>query len=300
MSSEFRAGIGGTDIPAIVGIDKYRGPLDVYARIVEGKETEDKEAFLRGRLMEPVIRELYQYRTGAALKGPRKIRDGWVRANLDDVAIRDGVERVAEFKSANIRVAHEWGDGDDDVPPSYLLQCQWYMHWARIPFCDLAVFLGGADLHVYELRADLDLQSMLIEAAERFWRDHVETKTPPPVDGSWSSSEWLRARFPVERGPVMVADTQDEEIARRLFAAREAKAAAEREEYAARNALIMRIGDAAGIEGQGWRVSYKQTKGKPSTDWEAVCAEAGVPKELIEKHTKRSPFRMFRPTETKR
>jgi predicted phage-related endonuclease len=163
----------------------------------------------------------------------------------------------------------------------------------------LAVLLGGDELRIYTLRADLELHSLLLEQSERFHRDHILARVPPPVDGSWSCSEWLRARYPIDRAPVMRADAETERIGRELLAARAAKDTAEAREYAARNALISIMGEAAEVEGDGWRVSYKTTKGRPVIDWDAIAAEAKVPTALIEKHTKRTPFRMFRVTERK-
>jgi putative phage-type endonuclease len=296
---EFRRGIGGSDAAKILGVSKFGGPIDVYRKIVEGHDYPENIAMTRGKLLEPVIRELYRMETGAALEGPKRIRKDWARASLDDVAIREGQRIVVEYKSANIRQAHEWGDADDDIPTDYRIQVAWYLHWSGLARADLAVFLGGADLHIYPVSRDLELESMVLEGCERFYRDHIVAKKPPEVDGSWSCSEWLKERYPVDKGPVIQADEVAEEWARKLFAARAAKERAEKDEYEARNKLISRIGDAAGIEGDGWRISYTQTKGKPTLDVKALCAAFGIKDSDLSRYEKRTPYRMFRPTERK-
>jgi predicted phage-related endonuclease len=134
-----------------------------------------------------------------------------------------------------------------------------------------------------------------MESCAKFWRDYVETKTPPPIDGSASCSEWLKTNYPNDARPVVDAPPGAEKWARQLREARAALEVAEAKEKEARNQLVALIGDAAGIRGSDWSVSYRQAKGRASTNWEAVCREAHVSPVLIEKHTARTPYRVFRP-----
>lgn len=290
--------IGGSDAAAIVGVSPYASAHDVYARIVEGAVTEETRPMRRGTLLEPVIRSMAAEELGMKFLGPRKLRfKGWGRASLDDVALVDGAEEVAEFKSVGPFADGEYGEpGTDAIPPQHVCQVQVYMAATGMPRANLVALFGTDDLRQYVVPADAELQGMLFEAMERFWVDNVLTRTPPLVDGSSSCAEALARRFPKVTAPLLPADKDAETWAQILREARAAKDAAESAEKNARNHLLERIGDAEGIEGAGWRITYKETKGKPSVDWQALCFEAKVPPELVKKFTKRTPYRVFRPS----
>lgn len=274
--------VGGSDSAAVAGLHPRKTPLDVWRRIVEGYDVEQTRAMRRGVLLEPVIRQMYVDETGAQLQGPITIKAGHRRASLDDRT----EEKVVEFKSANIRQAQHWGDiYTDEVPVEYLVQCQWYMHHARKHVADLVVLLGGDELRTYTLGADAELQGMLVEAAERFWTDYVETRTPPPIDGTESCREWLAARFPKESAPLLAATEEQEAVARRYFAIRDSIAELEREEAELRTRIQAVIGEAEGLRGDDWRITWKAVKGKTRTDFEAICREMKAPEHLIQKHT---------------
>ena len=53
-------GIGGSDIGAILGVNKYRSLVDVYLDKIEGKKVEDNNAMFWGRILEPIIRAEFQ------------------------------------------------------------------------------------------------------------------------------------------------------------------------------------------------------------------------------------------------
>src|SRR6185295_2825821 len=125
----------------------------------------------------------------------------------------------------------------DEVPMQHIAQCQAYLHGLRAPRARLVALIGLDDLREYVLRADLEFQSMLLEAAERFWVDNVVPRRPPPVDGTESCSAWLAERFPRNTGSVRTASPQDEVWMARLHFARMEKEAAEEKEREARNQL---------------------------------------------------------------
>lgn len=60
-----RTGIGGSDVAAILGLNPWRAPIDVYLdKIGESKPWDGNEATKWGKLLEPVIATEYQSRNG--------------------------------------------------------------------------------------------------------------------------------------------------------------------------------------------------------------------------------------------
>lgn len=295
-----KQGIFGSEIAAVLGLSPYATPLDVWRSKVEGLEIEETAPMKRGRILEPAIADWYAEDTGAVLSEvgtlvhpTRKL----IGATPDRIARFDDHAKVLEIKSANSRMADKWGEaGTDDVPQHYIPQVQLEMGCAGLPLADLAVLIGGDDFRIYHLAFDPELFGMMADAAEKFWVDHVKTGIPPPLDGSDSCADWLKAKYPADRAPILNAPPEAAQWAEQLRNAKVLSAQAEAQEKEARNQLVAMIGDAAGIKGDGWSISYKKGKGRESIDWKAVAAEAGVSAALIQRHTKTTEFRTFRPT----
>jgi putative phage-type endonuclease len=291
--------IGGSDAAAVAGIHPRKSPIDVWRRIVEGVETEENRAMRRGTMLEPIILRMYQEDTGYQLLGGRKFKfKDWGRASLDEVAKAHGDERGVEAKSVNSRMAHLYGDGPDDVPIEHLCQVQFYMAVSGIPVFDVVPFLGGDDIKVYTVHSDAEMQEMLFESCERFWRDNIIKKVPPPVDGSYSYSAWLQSRYPANRMP-MKNEPDLAPYAVRLFEVREQIDKLETEEKAIKHRFMAAIGEAEGVEGPNFKVTWRHTKGKTAVDYDALIKEAAVPQQLVEKHTRiGAGYRRFLPTQT--
>ncbi|MFT3791564.1 MAG: YqaJ viral recombinase family protein [Rudaea sp.] len=179
--AERRRGIGGSDVAAILGMSKWKSALDVYLdKRGEAPEQPDNESMLWGRALEPVIRQQYAERTGRVVLVPTAPVvhpvHTFARANLDGVT--EG-GRLVEIKTA--RTAQDWGEpGTDEVPDAYALQVQHYLMVTRYEVADVAVLIGGSDFRLYEVRADAELQAMLIEREAAFW-DCVQRSEPPAV-----------------------------------------------------------------------------------------------------------------------
>lgn len=295
MTPEEMRLIGGSDVPALLGLSKYRNAFDVFARIKEGKETPDNKILRRGRLMEPVIRQMAVEDLGLTLLGPRKLKDPkrpYVRASLDDVNAGASGEEVMEFKSVSSYARDDYGDaGTDMVPESHLAQSQFYVRRLGAPRARLVALIGLDDLREFILESDAEFQDICDAAVDRFHTDHVLTGKPPAIDGSTSCEAWLKERFRSHSKEMLQATPEGEAWAKRYHAARLAREEAGKMEKEARNNLINLIGSSEGLVGDGWRVSFGEQKGKVGVDVAALKA-AG----LYDKYTKRgTAYRVFRP-----
>lgn len=174
-----RAGIGGSDAAAVLGLSKWKTPLDVYMeKRGEIGEQVDNEPMLWGRALEPVIRQQYAERTGRVVRVPEGIirhpQHAFMLATVDGVT-DDG--RLVEIKTA--RSGQEWGEpGTDEVPQAYLIQVQHYLTVTALPVADVAVLISGSDFRMYQVEADPELQAMIIDGEAKFWQ-RVEDGIPP-------------------------------------------------------------------------------------------------------------------------
>jgi putative phage-type endonuclease len=259
-------GVGGSEVAAVAGLDPFRGPLDVYLSKVEGKEFEGNFHTERGTFMEPGVAAWYAHRTGSTLREVGTIvhpRNPLVLCTPDRLALKEE-ERDLSIKVPGPHAFSKWGEaGTEDIPDSYFIQVQWELIALRelygIRRAHVAAPIDG-DLRIYPVEADESLQGQLVEQVERFWRNHVLTKTPPPVDGTTSSTEWLAERFPQAMGEVLTASDDAESWVQRLKAAKAEKAKAEALEEEAKNRLKAMIGHGSVMEGRGWKASWGNVK----------------------------------------
>lgn len=288
-----QTGVGASESAAVMGMSPFAGPLDVWRGKVEGWRMAETPAHRRGRILEPAVCQFYVEETGAALTEPGTLRhpkQPLMIATPDRIAhFMSEAERVLQAKTTRFG-GEEWGTaGTDEVPRHYLIQVQHEMAVTGLKVADLAVLMGGADFRIYTIQADSELQGMIVEAIERFWRDYVLSKRPPPPDGTDSYSEWLSERYPADRAPLREATEEEIALVSELHEM-EAREEVIKERVAElRNDLRNRIGEAGGISCDAFRVTWKKAKDSKRTDWKAVCQDANVSPILIEKHTETTP-----------
>lgn len=259
-----RSGIGGSEIAAVVGMSPFASPMQVWLEKTQGERREKNDRMRLGDLLEPVVLQLYVDRTGAELDtrlGTLRHPDHpHVLATPDAVADILGERWLLEAKACTWRKRIEWGEpGTDEVPPHYLLQVQWTMAVAGLQRADVAVLFGGETLEVYTVHADPELQAWLIEESGRWWARHVEGNEPPPIDESDAATRWLQ-RIEQMRPEYLpaTAEATAHAMAYRRATAAEKQAKADR--AWAGNHLRALIGEDAGIQGEGWRATWKADK----------------------------------------
>lgn len=294
---ERRHFIGGTDIAAIIGAHPYKTPFQVWMeKVGEAAPFEGNEATRWGSILEDPIAREFAERHNVVL-GPgcfvQHPRIPWAGGNVDRLLIPpngSAPDSGLEVKTAGIRSAHRWGqehEGDEaQMPDEYVCQCAWYMAVTDLPRWWLAVLIGGQDYREFSITRDYDLEGNLIEAACRFWREHVETRTPPPIDASEAAGSWLTKRFPREKTPPRVATSGETAVLAqyRGILAQLKSLDEERDLIEARIKEL--IGDSAGLVCDFGKVTWTGGGESERTDWKAVALALNCPPELIEAHTK--------------
>lgn len=228
---ERKGGIGGSDIGAIMGLNKWKSPVDVWlektGRLIP-PDLSDNQRVHFGNVLEDVIAAEYARRNDVKVQRRRQMFTGrfpWMLANIDRKVV--GERKVLECKSADAWTRGNWGEsGTDEVPESYLVQVAWYEAVLDYNVGDLAVLIGGNDYRDYEIVRDRELEEMMIESAARFWTDHVLADVPPEP----TSNHDLETLYAVENGKAIVATKEIEDTLTILKAVKEQKKAIEKRE----------------------------------------------------------------------
>ncbi len=270
---ERRKGVGGSDIPKILGLDPHGGPLEVFLSKVENFDSPESEDSIRGQVLEPGVLDWYARRLGVGVQRNthsfKHPNDRWMaRCTHDALAtiINGDSSRLVSVKCPR-RGGDQWGDFDGSTrfPPNYALQLQY--EWAVLtaygfrldPLMHLAALVDG-DLRIYHCEADTELQGVLLEQAGQWWEKHVVAKVPPELDGSDGARAWIRRRFPGDSKPVRPASLDEEVLLEQMSEAAQLVATAEAQFATARQKVEETIGEASGITGARVSVTWRASK----------------------------------------
>ncbi len=213
--------LGGSDIGAILGLSKYRTPLDVWLEKTGKSNNETNNLPIRfGTFAEEFVASEYVQATGYQVAHQLEpiIHEmhPFLQGHIDRFAFANGAlantkpSHLLECKTANPFARSDWGDvGSDEVPMSYLAQCHWYLALTQLDRCDLAVLFGNSEFRIYQIDRDLELESTLIEKAVHFWQHHVMTDVPPNPQ---SLSDYQHLFHTEVAGKTIAASTQDVEL----------------------------------------------------------------------------------------
>jgi putative phage-type endonuclease len=270
--------IGSSDIPIIVGESTYKSAHTLAAEklglVTTEVDEETQELFDIGNLMQPVLLQIYQRKTGLRTRSSEGWRVHpeipWATASLDGTA---PVKRVVEAKWSN---GARWRSGER-VPGDVQAQVQWQLFVVGWDVADVVVMDRGTPRIETIERNDTMIDDLLFFARE--FHGYLERGELPPVDGSESTRRTLAARHPRDNG-VFLPQTEDlVTLTAQLAEARAAKKSADDAERTIGNALRAIIGDASGIDGL---VSLKKNQDSQRTNWPAV---AGAYRTMLEETT---------------
>ena len=192
-----KKGIGGSDSAAIVGLDRYRSPFDVYAdKLGLRPEIPDNEAMRQGRDLEQYVSERFMEATGKKVRRRNAVlqhpEHHWMLANIDRWVI--GENAGLECKTTSILNSTKFSQGE--FQPNYYVQCVHYMAVTGAERWYLAVLVLNKSFHVFTIERDEAEIQALIEAEKDFWENHVLKQIPPAPDGSEATSEVIKQLFP--------------------------------------------------------------------------------------------------------
>lgn len=216
-----RNGLGASDMPAVLGEDAYRSPLQVYMDKRGELPVSDEmaEAAELGLDLEPYLIAIYAKRYNRTVIHNRhsfvSLIHPWLRATPDGFDVTD----YPDVMSVQVKVSgrKDWvrgpavagpeedaddGGGDHSpggqIPPYVYTQVQSEMLCVGLSRCvtiGLTSGYGPIRFDPYVSEADEYKQQEIIAAGRDMWR-RIEEEDPPPPDGSKSSDRMLKLRYP--------------------------------------------------------------------------------------------------------
>ena len=287
--------IGGSDIGAILGLSRFRSPLEVWMEKT-GKETKKLDSLpLRfGSFAEEFVASEYSRSTGFELIHDESIyihpEHSFMSAHMDRFVLEGGASsststptRILECKTANPFTSGDWGEvGSDEIPMSYLCQCIWYMAITNINKVDLAVLFGNSDFRIYEISRDLELETVILQKASLFWSEYVLKDLPPPAQSEADYQTLFSKGDPTKS---IEAHSETLELSKQLALLNSEISTREEEISSIKQNIMNQMGEAESMTYQGkvlatWKApkpSFRLDSKRLETDHPQIASNYRVP-----------------------
>jgi hypothetical protein len=135
----------------------------------------------------------------------------------------------------------------------------------------VAALFGLDEFRSFRIHRDSEIEAMLLEGGEKFWRNHVLARVAPPIGISEAATDYLKQRFPRQVEMLRPATEEEEALVADYDQAHDIAETAEDRKKAAANALKEAIGEAEGLMSRIGKVTWKKDADSVGTDWEAVA-----------------------------
>ena len=194
-----RSGIGGSDVPVLMGKSPYRSICQLWEEKTGKAPVEEKgnEFTYWGTVMEPILRKEFTKRTGLYVRQKHALifhkKIPYLFADLDGIATDETGERcIFEAKTASQYKAEQWEHGK--VPQEYVLQVQHYLEVMGMRKAYVAALIGGNQFVWRTIYRDEQLVSEILGQEKRFW-DYVTAGMEPPADGSPATGRYFDEKY---------------------------------------------------------------------------------------------------------
>lgn len=243
---ERRAGLGGSDAAAALGLNPYLSPftlwLDKTGQLTD--EVEENEAMLMGKLLEPVIIKRYstahpEQKIHASPGLLRHPEIPFLLGTPDALIDEDG---VLEAKAPGYDFAKEWDE--DELPVRHRLQTYHYGILTGRTFGVVAAIIGGQRYEERPFEFSQDSADKYVERLDQWWTRHIVIGDPPDIDASESTTAALKALYDAYPGAVAYLPSDALQWAIRYWEEHAAAEAAKTRKDLAGNHLRQLLGNA--------------------------------------------------------
>ncbi|WP_433856742.1 YqaJ viral recombinase family protein [Streptomyces kronopolitis] len=207
-----RAGIGGSDVAAILGLGggKYTSPRHVFEAKHGRPDEVNSEAAEIGTEIEGFIARMFTKRSGIPVTMPPgtlvNLDQSWMLANVDRYAL-DEAGQVAgplECKNRSAYQIDDWEDGK--IPDAPAIQCHWYMAVGGWSHGYVAALVGGNTVRWSRLERDEEMVGYLVDYCGSWYQRHVVEGFEPPADGYEATTNLLAKLWSVKAETIAEVD----------------------------------------------------------------------------------------------
>jgi len=273
-----KKGIGGSDSSAILGVNPWKSPRDVWAekRGLTSDDQEESGPMKRGNFLEPHVCDFYQEATGrelAVMDKPFVHKEhSFMRGNIDRMITKSDKDSpgVLEVKCPGIRGFN--AIQRDGLPDYMQVQLQHYLAVTGKTWGSFAVFSSERwELVFFDVSRDDGLIDIIVAHDASFWQMVQDGVEPAELEQA------TKLDLPKVKATDLV-EVDSEEWAIATNRLREAKSLREEAQLLEGNAkdVLQDIMDREGLsvaEGGDMRVYWKWQNGRKTIDAKRLLSE---------------------------
>jgi len=252
--------IGGSDIAAVMGLSRWKTPLQLWAEKTGKIEPDDlsgKEAVEWGTRLEEVVAKKFQEMTGVKVRrSPKRYthpNHQHFKCQVDRLV--EGTDDLLEVKTCSAWLTKEW-EGEE-IPRDYILQVMWQLGITKRKVGYIAVLIGGQAFKYKKVTFDPAMFKKMIESAVEFWK-LVQSNQEPMAVGDDN-------KFIVDLHPESDEQIQETEELNDGIGLRQQLKGTLKETQAQldeiESGIKQVIGDNLGIRSSEYEVTFKTQKG---------------------------------------
>ena len=198
--AERSKGIGGSDMAAVMGLNPWKTPYEVWLeKTGRVKPWEGNEKTRIGNAIEDFCAAQYTAYTGNKVRKVNGFRRcdtvPVIGGSIDRMILGKDGEKPGILEMKNVSTESWNGTFKNGIPDYYYIQMQVYMLVFKANYAHLWVFVGGERFEKFEVLRSNEVIGKIIEAANNFWFEYVLRDTPPPV----TAKSDLAVKYPTEK-----------------------------------------------------------------------------------------------------
>jgi putative phage-type endonuclease len=173
--------IGGSDIAAVMGLSRWKTPLQLWSEktgILPLPDLSAVEAVELGSELEDFVAKKFERKTGLKVRRSPKYysHKDFTMFTCQVDRLVENTNELLECKTCSSWKAKEW-EGEE-IPQEYILQVMWQLGITERTVGHIAVLIGGQAFKYKRIDFDLEMFNKMIEQALIFWK-MVQWKIPP-------------------------------------------------------------------------------------------------------------------------
>jgi len=204
-------GIGGSDVAAVLGLSKWKTPLQVYEEKIapEPIDTPMNDQMEAGIRLEETVAQWWADKHGFDIQKDNKVRFHQkypeLLVNLDRIIISTNGRGtgVLECKTADAFYYNTWEEGT--IPDHYFCQVQHQFSVTGHKWGAIGLLVGGNNFKSIDVEPDPGFIKMMNERLLTFWHDHVVKRIPPTP----STLDETKRLFPKSDPNLIIEATEE-------------------------------------------------------------------------------------------